>query len=239
MGHKINPFSNRLPITKRWQSRWFSDREYSVRLLEDIRIRKFVIARYAGQAAIGQVEIKRMAGGQIQVIIQTSKPGIVIGRAGAGINELRKSLEDLLGISAVKKVSKGKNKGRAGNEEGSRLKIDVVEIKVPELWSILVAETIAGQIERRIMYRRAMKQAIDRVMSAGAKGVKIVLSGRLGGAEIARTEKQTEGSVPLSSFNINIDYAQIFARTTYGTIGIKVWVNRNESTKEVEIEEQG
>ncbi len=227
MGQKINPFSNRLSLTKAWRSRWFADRGYARRLLEDIHIRQVIEQRYGRLAAIGKIEIKRTVGGQIHSIIHTAKPGIIIGRGGAGLSELRVELEKLLGIPEEKKRKRvpGLPK-RPGQTEGNRLKIDVVEIKTPELWARLVAETIAGQIERRIAYRRAIRQALERVMSAGARGIKINAAGRLGGVEISRVEKYTQGSVPLSTFRADIDFGQATAQTTYGSIGIKVWIHR-------------
>lgn len=229
MGQKINPFSNRLPLTKAWQSRWFGSRDYAARLLEDIRIREIIGRRYGRQAAIGKIEIKRTIGGQIHSIIHTAKPGIIIGRGGAGLAELRVELEKLLGITEEKKRKRptGQVK-RPGQTEGNRLKIDVVEIKTPELWAQLVADTIASQIERRIAYRRAIRQALERVMSSGARGIKINAAGRLGGVEISRTEKYTQGSVPLSTFRADINFAGATAQTTYGSIGIKVWIHRGD-----------
>lgn len=224
MGQKINPRSNRLPLTRDWQSRWFSQRDYASRLLEDLKIRGWLEKRFGRAAAVGKIEIKRTVGGQIHLILHTAKPGLIIGRGGTGLIELRKVLEGLLGIKAEVKP---KGAGRRGSgETGSKLKIDVVEIKTPELWAQLVAETIAGQIERRIAYRRAVRQATERVLSAGAKGVKVTASGRLGGVEISRREKFTAGSVPLSTFRADIDYGLAEAQTTYGTIGIKVWIHR-------------
>lgn len=238
MGQKIIPQSNRLPLTKAWSSQWIADRDYRERLLEDMRLREFLTARYGRQSALARVEIKRTVGGQIHIILHAAKPGIIIGRAGAGIAELRDKIETLLGIKASSsaKSSKVATSGRSTTTPGSRLKIDIVEVRQPELSALLVAETIASQIERRIAYRRAVRQAIERVLQSGAQGVKIVVSGRLGGAEIARQEKFTEGSVPLSTFRADIDYAHVDARTTYGTIGIKVWIHRGP-TKETEINE--
>lgn len=238
MGQKIIPQSNRLPLTKAWSSQWIADRDYRERLLEDMRLREFLTARYGRQSALARVEIKRTVGGQIHIILHAAKPGIIIGRAGAGIAELRDKIETLLGIKASSsaKSSKVATSGRSTTTPGSRLKIDIVEVRQPELSALLVAETIASQIERRIAYRRAVRQAIERVLQSGAQGVKIVVSGRLGGAEIARQEKFTEGSVPLSTFRADIDYAHVDARTTYGTIGIKVWIHRGPA-KETEINE--
>ena len=238
MGQKINPMSNRLPLTKAWRSRWISTRDYRDRLLEDLRIRAFLQERYGRQSALARIELKRTVGGQVHVILHASKPGIIIGRAGAGIMELRGKLETLLGIKPHK--SKGADqapRSRGGKQEGNNLKIDIVEVRQPELSAVLVAENIASQIERRIAYRRAVRQSMERVMQAGAKGVKMVVSGRLGGAEISRREKFTDGSVPLSTFRADIDYAHVEARTAYGTIGIKVWIHRGKLVEEQEPQE--
>jgi small subunit ribosomal protein S3 len=234
MGQKISARSNRLPLTKDWTSRWFSDRAYATLLLEDLRIRAFLDGKYGRQAACGRVEIRRNVGGQLHIILFSAKPGIIIGRSGSGLAELRKQLEKIVTSTAAETAqAKGARKPEAGRalkptrgQEANRLKIDVVEIKAPELWARLVGDTIANQIERRIPHRRAIRQAIERVMGAGAKGVRIEVSGRLGGAEIARKEKVTNGSVPLSTFRKEIDFAIVEAHTTFGTIGIKVWIHR-------------
>lgn len=229
MGQKINPVSNRLPLTKAWKSRWFAGRDYAKRLLVDLKLRDLLEARFGRQAAVGKVEMRGTAGGQLHIIIHTAKPGIIIGRAGSGLAELRKAVDAVLETKVETAKSAKAKAGRAATRpstETNRVKIDVVEIKTPELWGKLVGETIAGQIERRMMYRRAIRQAMERVMGAGAKGVKIVAAGRLGGVEISRTEKFTDGSVPLSTFRADIDYAAVEAQTTYGTIGLKVWIHR-------------
>mgnify|MGYP001609017251 CR=1 FL=1 len=225
MGQKINPRSNRLPLTRDWQSRWFSERDYAARLLEDLKVRDALDKRFGRTAAVGKIEIKRTIGGQIHIILHTAKPGLIIGRAGSGLAEIRASLESLLGLDKQPDVNKTTGH-RAGQTDGSKLKIDVIEIKTPELWAQLVAETIASQIERRISHRRAIRQASERVLQAGAKGIKITASGRLGGVEISRTEKFTHGSVPLSTFRADIDYGLAEAQTTFGTIGVKVWIHR-------------
>lgn len=225
MGQKINPRSNRLPLTRDWQSRWFAERDYAARLLEDLRVRDYLEKRFGRTAAVGKIEIKRTVGGQIHILLHTAKPGLIIGRAGAGLAETRKAVESLLGLNKVLAIKKASGR-RPGTTEGSKLKIDVIEIKTPELWAQLVADTIAGQIERRISHRRAIRQASERVLTAGAKGIKITASGRLGGVEISRREKFTNGSVPLSTFRADIDYGLAEAQTTYGTIGIKVWIHR-------------
>lgn len=234
MGQKMNPISNRLPLTRGWTSQWFATRDYGDRLIEDLQIRQLIERRFQRQAAIGKVEIKRTAGGQIHIFIHTAKPGIVIGRSGGTVAELRVQIEKLLGIKREKKSSKAR-KGAAGPGQttGSRLKIDIIEIRTPELVAQLVAENMASQIERRMAHRRVIRQTIDRVMQAGAKGVRIEMAGRLGGAEIARSEKVTRGSVPLSTFRADIDYAQVRALTSYGTIGIKTWIHRGELADQI------
>lgn len=233
MGQKVNPRSNRLPLTKDWQSRWFTERDYAERLLKDLKLRTFLEKHFGRQSAVAKIEIKRNAGGQLHIVIHTAKPGMIIGRGGTSLTELRQAIErkfDLKGADTKKQPSTAGKATRPGKDD-SRLKIDVVEIKTPELWARLVGETITGQIERRIMYRRAIRQAMERVMSAGAKGVKVVASGRLGGVEISRREKFTNGSVPLSTFRADIDYASVEAQTTYGTIGVKVWIHRGAMTE--------
>lgn len=232
MGQKISARSNRLPLTKDWTSRWFSKRDYATLLLEDLKIREFLDKKYGRQAACGRIEIRRTAGGQLHIILSTAKPGIIIGRSGSGLAELRKQLEKIIKSTTIhadgakKKPVAGRASKPTRGQDANRLKIDVVEIKVPELWARLVGDIIANQIERRISHRRAIRQATERVLGAGAKGVKIEVSGRLGGAEIARREKVTLGSVPLSTFRDEIDFSIVEAHTTYGTIGIKVWIHR-------------
>lgn len=229
MAQKISPTSNRLPITKNWQSRWFAGRNYASLLLADLQVREFLDKRYRRQAALGKVEIKRTVGGQMHIILHTAKPGIIIGRSGSGLAELRRQLEHLLGFKGEKGKPTKKTPG-AGHkgEQASRLKIDIVEIKTPEQWARLVADSIADQLERRIGHRRAIRQAMERVMQAGAKGIRVRIAGRLGGAEISRVEKFTQGSVPLSTFRADISYDCGEAQTTYGTIGIQVWIHRGE-----------
>lgn len=234
MGQKMNPMSNRLPLTRAWTSQWFASRDYGDRLIEDLKIRELIAKRFERQAAIGKVEIKRTAGGQIHIFIHTAKPGIVIGRSGGTVAELRIVIEKFLGIKRDKKAQKSRKTALGpGQTTGSRLKIDVIEIRTPELSAQLVAENMASMIERRMAHRRVMRQTLERVMQAGAKGVRIEMGGRLGGAEIARTEKATRGSVPLSTFRADIDYAQVQALTSYGTIGIKVWMHRGDLADQV------
>ncbi len=209
MGQKVNPFGMRIGITNNWRSQWIAPKGNFARyLLDDQKIRQTIAKSYGKEAAIGSVAIKRDAD-QITVTIHTAKPGILIGRAGAGVEALK---------LALAKVVKTEGK----------MKIDIHEIKNGDLWAAIVAQNIAHQIERRISYRRASKQAIERTMGRGAKGVRIAIAGRLGGAEIARSEKFAQGSVPLSTFRADIDYAQVNAQTTFGMIGVKVWIYKGE-----------
>ena len=205
MGQKIHPVGLRLGITRTWDSRWFEKKHYIEWLHEDVAIRKF-LNRWMRSAAISKVEIERRAN-QARVIVNTAKPGIIIGKRGVGIEEIRKSLETLT---------------------GKNVQVNVMEIKHPELDARLVGQNIVDQLEKRIAFRRAMKQAIMRTMKAGARGIKVQVSGRLGGAEIARTERNADGKVPLHTLRADIDYANVEAFTTFGRIGVKVWIYRGE-----------
>ncbi len=205
MGQKIHPVGLRLGITRTWDSRWFEKKHYIEWLHEDVAIRKF-LNRWMRSAAISKVEIERRAN-QARVIVNTAKPGIIIGKRGIGIEDIRKSLEKLT---------------------GKNVQVNVMEIKHPELDARLVGQNIVDQLEKRIAFRRAMKQAIMRTMKAGARGVKVQVSGRLGGAEIARTERNADGKVPLHTLRADIDYANVEAFTTFGRIGVKVWIYRGE-----------
>ena len=202
MGHKVHPNGFRLGVIKGWESRWYANRTYKDLLGEDLKIRALINKRLAN-AAVARIEIERVAGTQISVAIHTAKPGIVIGKSGESVERLRQALEDL----TKKKV-----------------RLSILEIRNPEVDATLIARSIAEQLEKRVSFRRAMKQAVQKAMRAGAKGIKVIVGGRLGGAEIARSEKEVEGSVPLQTLRANIDYALAEARTTYGAIGIKVWV---------------
>lgn len=220
MGQKINPISNRISITNNWQSKWFARHsEYRQYLVTDFKIRDFVKKELAN-AGVRDVEIIRSQG-KVVVKIASSKPGLVIGRGGQGINQLKDRIQQ-----------------KFYREGTPAVRLEIVEDRHPELSAALVAQNIGSQIERRIPYRRACKQAIEKTMSSkDAKGIKIIVSGRLNGAEIARTEKFQDGSIPLSRFNFNIDYSVYHARTTYGVVGVKVWVNRGEFA-ETEAEER-
>ncbi len=205
MGQKIHPVGMRLGITRTWDSRWFEKKHYVDWLHEDVAIRKS-FNRWMRSASISKIEIERRAN-QARVIVNTAKPGIIIGKRGVGIDEIRKNLEALTGKSVA---------------------VNVMEIQHPELDARLVAQNIVDQLEKRIAFRRAMKQAIMRSMRAGARGIKVQVSGRLGGAEIARTEHNADGKVPLHTLRADIDYAQVEAFTTFGRIGVKVWIYRGE-----------
>ncbi len=205
MGHKIHPVGLRLGITRTWDSRWFEKKHYIDWLHEDVAIRKF-FNKWQRSAGISKIEIERRAN-QARVIINTAKPGIIIGKRGVGIEDIRQNLEKLT---------------------RKNVQVNVMEIKHPEIDARLVAQNIVDQLEKRIAFRRAMKQAIMRTMKAGALGVKVQVSGRLGGAEIARTERNKDGKVPLHTLRADIDYAHVEAFTTFGRIGVKVWVYRGE-----------
>jgi small subunit ribosomal protein S3 len=205
MGQKIHPVGLRLGITRTWDSRWFEKKHYIEWLHEDVKIRQF-FNKWMRSAAISKIEIERRAN-QARVIVNTAKPGIIIGKRGVGIEDIRKNLEKLT---------------------GKNVQVNVMEIKHPELDARLVGQNIVDQLEKRIAFRRAMKQAIMRTMKAGARGVKVQVSGRLGGAEIARTERNADGKVPLHTLRADIDYAHVEAFTTFGRIGVKVWIYRGE-----------
>lgn len=218
MGQKVNPHGLRVGIIKDWDSRWYAGKkEFADFLVEDYNIRKFIKQKLY-IAGISRIEIERSAN-RVRVTINTAKPGMVIGKGGQGVEELRKQLEKL----TKKKVV-----------------VNVEEVKVPELDAQLVAENIAAQIERRVSFRRAMKQAIQRTMRAGAKGIKTAVSGRLGGADMARTEGYSEGNIPLQTLRADISYGFAEADTTYGKIGVKVWIYKGDvlPTKKADKEEE-
>ena len=207
MGQKVDPRGLRLGITRSWDSNWYSDKkEYVKYFHEDVKIREFVKKNYF-HAGISKVNIERTSPSQVVVIIHAAKAGIVIGRKGAEIEELRVKLEALTGKKVLVKVLEVKNFNRD---------------------AVLVAENIAGSIERRVAYKRAANQAVMRAMKSGAKGIKVMISGRLNGAEIARAEWMVEGKVPLHTLRADIDYATATAHTTYGALGIKVWIFNGE-----------
>jgi small subunit ribosomal protein S3 len=205
MGQKVNPYGIRLGINKTWSSRWFSKNEYTKLLHQDLKIKKYVEKKLKN-ASISKINIERAAK-KLRLSIYSSRPGIIIGKKGADIETLKNDLSKMSNLEVF---------------------LDIKEVRKPEVEARLVAENIASQLEKRISFRRAMKKAVQSAMRLGAKGVKIVCSGRLGGAEIARTEKYHEGSVPLHTLRGDIDYATAEAETTYGICGIKVWINKGE-----------
>jgi small subunit ribosomal protein S3 len=205
LGQKTNPYGFRLGIIRTWRSRWYSEKEYAPRLQEDLRIRKYVKSRLS-HAGVSSIEIERRSN-RINILIATARPGIVIGKKGAEIENLKKDL--------AKYTTKD-------------LSINIIEIRRPETDAQLTAENVAMQLERRIAFRRAMKKTVLSSMKLGAKGIKIQVSGRLGGAEMSRTEWYREGRVPLHTLRADIDYGLAEARTTYGIIGVKVWIYKGE-----------
>ena len=205
MGQKVNPNGIRLGINRTWSSRWFSKSEYSKLLHQDLEIKKYVQEKLKN-ASISKVNIERAAK-KLRISIYSSRPGIIIGKKGADIEALKNKLTKLSNLEVF---------------------LDIKEVRKPEVEAKLVAENIATQLEKRVSFRRAMKKAVQSSMRLGAKGVKVLCSGRLGGAEIARSEKYHEGSVPLHTLRSDIDYATAEAETTYGICGIKVWINKGE-----------
>ncbi len=206
MGHKVHPTGFRLGVIKGWQSRWYAERDYKDLLKEDFILRK-EINKQLENASVARIEIERAAANQVSVTIFTAKPGIVIGKSGEKVDKLRASLEAL-----TKK----------------RVRLNIQEIRQPEMDATLVARSIAEQLEKRVSFRRAMKQTVQKTMRSNAKGIRVVSAGRLGGAEIARTEKEVEGKVPLHTLRADIDYGQAEAHTTFGVIGVKVWIYKGD-----------
>ena len=205
MGQKVNPIGLRLGINRTWDSRWYADRNYADLLHEDLAIREFLFKRLA-QAGVSKIIIERPAK-KARVTIHTARPGVVIGKKGVDIENLRREISKMT---------------------GSEAHLNIVEIRKPEIEAQLVAENVAQQMERRVSIRRAMKRVVQAAMRLGAEGIRINCAGRLGGAEIARTQWYREGRVPLHTFRANIDYGQCVAHTTYGTCGVKVWIYKGE-----------
>jgi small subunit ribosomal protein S3 len=205
VGHKVHPYGFRIGIIKPWLAKWYADRDYATLLQEDMRIRELV-AKQLSNASVSQVEIERGIN-HVTVTVHTAKPGIVIGKGGANVEALRTNV---------------------GKLTDKKVKLEIKEILQPELDGMLVAQNVAGQLERRIAFRKAIKQSIQRSIKAGAKGVKIQVSGRLGGSEMSRTEWDKEGRIPLGTLRADISYGVVLARTTYGAIGVKAWVYRGE-----------
>lgn len=205
MGHKVNPIGFRLGVYRNWEARWYADKEYTKLLHEDLAMRRLINSRLRN-AGLARIETERSAN-QLTVIIQTAKPGIVIGKQGASVDALRDELERIT---------------------GKKVRVTIHEIKNPEMDAKLVAENVASQLEKRIAFRRAIKQSIMRTMRAGAKGVRIQVSGRLGGSEMSRREWDRDGRVPLHTLRANIDYGLSEARTTFGRIGVQVWIYKGD-----------
>lgn len=205
MGQKVNPTGMRVGIIRDWDAKWYAEKQYADFLHEDLKIRDYIYKRL-NEASVSRIEIERAAK-RINVGIHTAKPGMVIGKGGSEVEKLRESLNQLT---------------------GKKVHINIVEIKKPDLDAKLVAESIAQQLENRVAFRRAQKQAIQRSMRAGAKGIKTQVAGRLNGADIARAESYSEGTVPLHTLRADIDYAHEEADTTYGKLGVKTWIYRGE-----------
>ena len=212
MGHKINPTSLRLKITESWKSRWFSKSQFKEQLQEDVKIREY-LAKHLKNAGLVRIDIERLNDGTITVIIKTTKPGIIIGKGGAGIEDLKKKVKAKLGIK-------------------KELKINIEEVRDVNLQAQVIANSIAEQLEKRVAFRRLMKQSLEQIMNAGAKGVKVAIGGRLNGADIARTEHLSAGKIPLHTLRANIDFARSTAFTTYGTLGVKVWIYKGDVFEE-------
>ena len=213
MGHKVHPIGFRLGVIKDWQSKWYSEAHYAEFVLEDNKLRESIKAKYP-EAAISLIEIDRQAK-DVTITLHTARPGIVIGRGGQRVDEMRQYLEKLI---------------------GKKIRLNIQEIRQPELDAYLVARSIAEQIERRVAYRRAMKQAIFRTIQSGAKGVKVSAAGRLGNAEIARRQTSHQGQVPLHTLRADIDYGFTEAHTTLGRIGVKVWIYKGQVMPELKVE---
>ncbi len=209
MGHKVHPYGFRIGIIKPWLAKWYADRDYATLLQEDMKIRQLV-SKQLSNASVSQLEIERGIN-HVTVTVHSAKPGIVIGKGGSNVEALR---------TAVGKLT------------DKKVKLEIKEVLQPELDGVLVAQNVAGQLERRIAFRKAIKQSIQRTIKAGAKGVKVQVSGRLGGSEMSRTEWDKEGRIPLGTLRADISYGLVHARTTYGRIGVKVWIYRGEQLGE-------
>ena len=205
MGQKVHPKGFRIGVIRDWDSKWYADKNYADLLLEDFKIRRYIKDKLFA-SGVGLVVIER-TGNIVRVFVHTAKPGMVIGRGGAGVEELRKALSELT---------------------NKQVYVKIIEIKTPELNAQLVAEGMAAQLEKRIAFRRAMRQSMGRSMRAGAKGIRVAVSGRLNGAEIARREWAREGTIPLHTLRADIDYGVATAHTAYGQIGVKVWIYKGE-----------
>ena len=211
MGHKTHPYGFRIGIIKPWKSKWYQDRNYAAWLHEDLRLKKYIRDKFS-HAGIADIEIERAAS-NVRVIIYTSRPGIIIGKGGSGVQQLQADLQRLT--------------------KSDLMPPDIQEVRKAETNSQLVAESIATQLERRVAFRRAMKKAVQTAMKFGVKGIRVEATGRLGGAEIARREWYREGRVPLHTLRADIDYATATAKTTAGTVGLKVWIFKGEVMPQV------
>ncbi|MDT3699506.1 MAG: 30S ribosomal protein S3 [Thermincola sp.] len=219
MGQKVHPKGLRIGIIRDWDAKWYAEKDFATLLIEDIKLRKYIKKKLFA-AGISRIEIERAAN-RVKVTIHTAKPGIVIGRGGSEVEALRKQVEKMT---------------------GKNVNINIIEVKVAELDAQLVAENVAAQLVKRVSFRRAMKQSVSRTMRMGAQGIKISCSGRLAGAEIARTEWYNEGKVPLHTLRADIDYGFAEADTTYGKIGVKVWIYKGEilpEAKKVTVAQEG
>ena len=216
MGNKVHPVGLRLGLNQEWQARWFAEKEYAKYLVEDMKVRKALQQKYR-EAGISRVDIERQSN-TMNITLHTSRPGVVIGRGGQRVEEVRQQLEKLT---------------------GNKVKLTIEEIRQPELDAYLVARGVAEQMERRIAFRRAIKQAIARTVQAGAKGIRIMCSGRLGGSEIARRQTMKEGRLPLQTLRANIDFGLTEARTTMGRIGVKVWIYKGDIIPEKKAQTSG
>jgi small subunit ribosomal protein S3 len=215
MGQKVHPIGFRLGVIKDWQGRWYADKDYTTLLHEDLKVRKLIMSRLM-DAGIPRVEIDRSAN-HLTVTIHAAKPGIVIGKSGVKVEELRRALEATT---------------------GKKVRVTIQEIRQPELDAHLVARSVAEQLEKRVAFRRAMKQSVSRSMRFGAKGVRVQVGGRLGGAEMSRTEWEREGRVPLHTLRADIDFGQAEAHTTFGVIGVKVWIYKGDVVPEAARDER-
>ena len=215
MGQKVNPVGIRLGIIKDWTSTWYAGRQYADYLNVDLKVRDY-LTKKLNAAAVGRIQIERPAR-NARITIHTARPGVIIGKKGGDVDDLRMEVGKIMGVP---------------------VHINIEEVRKPELDAALVGQSIAQQLERRVMFRRAMKRAVQSAMRQGALGIKVTVSGRLGGSEIARTEWYREGRVPLHTFRADIDYATAIAQTTYGAIGIKVWIFKGEVFKKLAQSEQ-
>jgi small subunit ribosomal protein S3 len=212
MGQKVHPVGFRLGVSKTWAAKWYADRDYATMVKEDAALRRAIASRFR-DAGIAKIDIERSVN-QVTVTIHTAKPGVVIGKGGAKVEELRQFL---------------------GRSTGKTVKVNIIEIRYPELDAQLIAESIAQQLEKRVSFRKVLKQAVSRSVKAGAKGVRVAVAGRLGGSEMARREWEREGRVPLHTLRADIEFGRAIAKTTFGTIGVKAWIYRSDVVEQREV----